>query len=90
LPDTAHSQIPLAMGTTLAQLDQFAHTLPATIQQSVAGVHDEEQAMQQNVAAMADDVKNLQSGLNGDEKTRLMQAVTDPHRVMLGRHTNLQ
>jgi hypothetical protein len=75
LTDVAQGQ--QAMGTTLAQLDQFAHTLPATIQQSVAGVHDEEQAMQQNVAAMADDVKNLQSGLNGDEKTRLMQAVTD-------------
>jgi septal ring factor EnvC (AmiA/AmiB activator) len=75
LTDVAQGQ--QAMGTTLAQLDEFAHTLPATIQQSVAGVHDEEQAMQQNVAAMAEDVKNLQSGLNADEKTRLMQAVAD-------------
>jgi predicted nucleic acid-binding Zn-ribbon protein len=75
LTDVAQGQ--QAMGTTLAQLDTFAHTLPATIQQSVAGVHDEQQAMQQNVAAMTEDVKNLQSGLNAEEKARLMQAVTD-------------
>jgi hypothetical protein len=75
LTDVAQGQ--QAMGTTLAQLDQFAHTLPATIQQGVTDVHDEEQAMQQNVAAMAEDVKGLQSGLNGDEKTHLMQAVAD-------------
>ena len=33
--------------------------------------------MQQNVAALAEDVKGLQSGLNADEKARLMQAVSD-------------
>jgi septal ring factor EnvC (AmiA/AmiB activator) len=65
------------MGSTLGRLDEFARTLPATIQKNVAGVHDDQQAMQQNVAALAEDVKNLQSGLSADEKARLMQAVTD-------------
>ncbi|HXI84732.1 MAG TPA: hypothetical protein VNL17_11665 [Verrucomicrobiae bacterium] len=65
------------MGSTLGRLDEFARTLPATIQKNVAGVHDEQQAMQQNVAALAEDVKGLQSGLNADEKARLMQAVSD-------------
>jgi predicted nucleic acid-binding Zn-ribbon protein len=63
------------MGATLAQLDEFARTLPATIQKSVSGVHDEQQAMQQNLAAMAEDVKGLQTELNGDEKTGLGQAM---------------
>jgi predicted nuclease with TOPRIM domain len=65
------------MGSTLGRLDEFARTLPATIQKNVAGVHDEQQAMQQNVAALAEDVKGLQAGLNADEKSRLMQAVSD-------------
>jgi len=75
LTDVAKGQ--QEMGTTLTQLDEFARTLPATIQKSVAGVHDDQQAMQQNVAALAEDVKNMQSGLSADEKARLMQAVTD-------------
>ena len=65
------------MGSTLGRLDEFARTLPATIQKNVAGVHDEQQAMQQNVAALAENVKGLQAGLNNDEKSQLMQAVTD-------------
>ena len=65
------------MGSTLGRLDEFARTLPATIQKNVSGVHDDQQAMQANVAALAEDVKGLQAGLNSDEKTRLMQAVTD-------------
>jgi predicted nuclease with TOPRIM domain len=65
------------MGSTLGRLDEFARTLPATIQKNVAGVHDEQQAMQQNVAALAEDVKSLQAGLSADEKARLMQAVAD-------------
>ena len=65
------------MGTTLGRLDEFARTLPATIQKNVAGVHDEQQAMQQNVAALAEDVKSLQAGLSADEKAQLMQAVAD-------------
>jgi predicted nuclease with TOPRIM domain len=65
------------MGSMLGRLDEFARTLPATIQKNVAGVHDEQQAMQQNVAALAEDVKGLQAGLNADEKARLMQAVSD-------------
>src|SRR5580704_15690075 len=65
------------MGSTLGKLDEFAHTLPETIQKNVAGVHDEQQAMQQNVAALAEDVKGLQAGLSADEKARLMQAVAD-------------
>jgi len=65
------------MGSTLGRLDEFARTLPATIQKNVAGVHDDQQAMQQNVAALAEDVKGLQAGLNPDEKSRLMQAVSD-------------
>ncbi|HTS16417.1 MAG TPA: hypothetical protein VMP11_02480 [Verrucomicrobiae bacterium] len=65
------------MGSTLAQLNDFARTLPAAIQQSVGGVHDEQQAMQQNLAAMAEDVKGLRSSLNGDERTGLGQAMED-------------
>ena len=65
------------MGTTLGRLDEFARTLPATIQKNVAGVHDEQQAMQQNVAALAEDVKSLQAGLSADEKAQLMQAVAN-------------
>ncbi len=65
------------MGSTLAQLDEFARTLPATIQQNVSGVHDEQQAMQQNLAAMAQSVKGLQAELNGDEKTGLGQAMEE-------------
>src|SRR5208282_5903762 len=64
-------------GTTLTQLDEFARTLPAAIQKSVAGVHDDQQAMQQNVAALTEDLKSLQSGLSAEEKARLMQAVDD-------------
>jgi predicted nuclease with TOPRIM domain len=65
------------MGSTLGRLDEFARTLPATIQKNVASVHDDQQAMQQNVAALAEDVKGLQAGLNTDEKGQLMQAVSD-------------
>ncbi len=65
------------MGTTLAQLDTFARTLPATMQKDVSGVHDEQEAMQQNLAAMAENVKGLQSELNGDEKGGLGQAMED-------------
>jgi uncharacterized protein YoxC len=65
------------MGSTLGRLDEFARTLPETIQKNVAGVHDDQQAMQQNVAALAEDVKGLQASLNPDEKASLMQAVTD-------------
>src|SRR6266404_3115223 len=65
------------MGSTLGRLDEFARTLPSTIQKNVAGVHDEQQAMQQNMVALAEDVKALQSGLSADEKARLMQAVSD-------------
>jgi hypothetical protein len=65
------------MGTTLAQLDVFARTLPATIQKNVSGVHDEQQTMQQDLAAMAENVKGLQSELNGDEKGGLGQAMED-------------
>jgi predicted nucleic acid-binding Zn-ribbon protein len=65
------------MSSTLTQLDAFARTLPATIQQNVAGVHDEQQAMQQNLAALEENVKDLQAGLNADEKTRLFQAMAD-------------
>jgi len=75
LSDVARGQ--QEMGTTLTQLDAFARTLPAAIQKSVATVHDDQQAMQQNFAALAQDVKDLQSGLNADEKARLMQTVAD-------------
>jgi len=75
LTDVATSQ--QEMGTTLAQLDVFARTLPATIQKNVSGVHDEQQAMQQDLAAMAENVKGLQSELNGDEKGGLGQAMED-------------
>jgi predicted nucleic acid-binding Zn-ribbon protein len=75
LTDVAKGQ--QEMGTTLAQLDVFARTLPATIQKNVSGVHDEQQAMQQDLAAMAENVKGLQSELNGDEKGGLGQAMED-------------
>lgn len=75
LGDVARGQ--QEMGSTLAQLDAFARTLPATIQKDVAGVREDQQAMQQNVAALAENVKDLQSGLNADEKARLMQAVAE-------------
>jgi hypothetical protein len=75
LTDVARGQ--QEMGTTLAQLDEFARTLPATIQKNVSGVHDEQQAMQQDLAAMAENVKGLQSELNGDEKGGLGQAMED-------------
>jgi hypothetical protein len=75
LTDVAKGQ--QEMGTTLAQLDVFARTLPATIQKNVSGVHDEQQAMLQNLAAMAENVKGLQSELNGDEKGGLGQAMED-------------
>ncbi len=65
------------MGSTLGRLDEFAHTLPETIQKNVAGVHDEQQAMQQNVAALAENVKGLEAGLSADEKAQLMQAVAN-------------
>jgi len=65
------------MNSTLTQLDAFARTLPATIQQNVAGMHDEQQALQQNVADLAENVKDLQAGLSADERSRLMQAVAD-------------
>lgn len=75
LTDVARGQ--QEMASTLAQLDTFARTLPGTIQKSVAGVHEDQQVMQDSLAAMAENVKALQAGLNGDEKNRLMQAVTD-------------
>jgi chromosome segregation ATPase len=75
LSDVARGQ--QEMGATLAQLDAFARTLPAAVQKSVAAVHDDQQAMQQNFAALAQNVKELQSGLNADERARLMQAVAD-------------
>ena len=75
LTDVAKGQ--QEMTSTLAQLDTFAHTLPGTIQKSVAGVHDDQQVMQDSLAAMANDVKGLQAGLNGDEKGSLMRAVND-------------
>lgn len=75
LTDVAKGQ--QEMGTTLAQLDEFARTLPATIQKGVSGVHDEQQVMQQDLAAMAENVKGLQSELNGDEKGGLGQAMED-------------
>jgi hypothetical protein len=75
LTDVAKNQ--QEMGTTLAQLDEFARTLPATIQKNVSGVHDEQQTMQQDLAAMAENVKGLQSELNGDEKGGLGQAMED-------------
>ncbi len=75
LGDVARGQ--QEMGTTLTQLDAFARTLPATIQKNVADVHDQQQAMQQDFAALADNFKDLQSGLNADEKVRLMQTVAD-------------
>lgn len=65
------------MSSTLTQLDAFARTLPATIQKDVAGVREDQQAMQQNVAALAENVKDLQAGLNADEKARLFQAVAE-------------
>lgn len=75
LTDVARGQ--QEMTSTLAQLDTFARTLPETIQKSVAGVHDEQQAMQDNLAAMAENVKGLQASLNGDEKGSLIKAMTD-------------
>jgi uncharacterized protein YoxC/archaellum component FlaC len=75
LTDVATAQ--QEMGSTLARLDEFARTLPATIQQDVSGVHNEQQAIQQNVAAMAEDVKGMRSELNGEEKTGLGQAIED-------------
>ena len=75
LGDVARGQ--QEMGSTLTQLDAFARTLPATIQKDVAGVREDQQAMQQNVAALTENVKDLQSGLNADEKARLMQAVAE-------------
>jgi hypothetical protein len=75
LTDVAKGQ--QEMGTTLTQLDEFARTLPATMQKNVSGVHDEQQAMQQDLAAMAENVKGLQSELNGDEKGGLGQAMED-------------
>ena len=73
LGDVARGQ--QEMGATLTQLDAFARTLPATIQKNVGSVHDDQQAMQQNLTALAENVKELQSGLNADEKARLLQAV---------------
>jgi len=75
LTDVAKEQ--QEMGSTLARLDEFARTLPATIQQNVSGVHDEQQAMLQNLAAMAEDVKGMRGELSGDEKTGLGQAMED-------------
>jgi predicted nucleic acid-binding Zn-ribbon protein len=75
MTDVAHGQ--QEMNSTLTQLDAFARTLPATMQQNVAGVHDEQQALQQNVADLAQNVKDLQAGLSADDKARLMQAVAD-------------
>jgi len=75
LTDVANGQ--QEMGSTLARLDEFARTLPATIQQDVSGVHNDQQAIQQNVAAMAEDVKALKSELNGEERTGLGQAIED-------------
>jgi predicted nuclease with TOPRIM domain len=65
------------MGSTLEQLNEFARTLPAAIQKSVAGVGEQQQAMQQNMAALVENVKGLQAGLSPEERARLMQAVTD-------------
>jgi predicted nucleic acid-binding Zn-ribbon protein len=75
LTDVAKGQ--QEMGSTLAQLDEFARTLPATIRKNVSGVHDEQQVMQQDLAAMAENVKGLQSELNGEEKGGLGQAMED-------------
>ena len=65
------------MGSTLEQLNQFTRTLPATIQKSVAGVNEQQQAMQQNMAALAENVKDLQASVSPEERARLMQAVSD-------------
>jgi uncharacterized protein YoxC/archaellum component FlaC len=65
------------MGSTLSRLDEFARTLPATIQQDISGVHDEQQAILQNLAAMAENVKGMRAELNGDQKTGLGQAMED-------------
>jgi len=75
LADVARGQ--QAMGTTLAELDAFTRTLPAAIQKTAAATHDEQQTLQQNLAALADNVRELQAGLNAEERAHLMQAVTD-------------
>lgn len=65
------------MGSTLEQLNQFARTLPATLQKSIASVNEQQQAMQTNMAALAEDVKELQADLGAEDRARLLQAVAD-------------
>src|SRR6202166_4361756 len=65
------------MGSTPQQLNEFTRTLPAALQKSVAGVHDDQQTMQQNFAALAENLKDLQAQLDPEEQARLMQAVSD-------------
>ncbi|HUI07977.1 MAG TPA: hypothetical protein VL486_13335 [Verrucomicrobiae bacterium] len=75
LTDMAHGE--QEMSSTLTRLDAFARTLPATVQKNVAGVGEQQQAIQQYLAALADNVKDLQTGLNADEKAQLMQVVAN-------------
>jgi predicted nuclease with TOPRIM domain len=75
LSDVAKGQ--QQMGSTLTQLEALTRTLPEAIQKNAAVVHDDQKAMQENLAALADNVKDLQAGLDTDERQRLMQAVSD-------------
>jgi len=75
LTDVARGQA--AMGSTLAKLDEFTRTLPATLQRDVAAMHDDQRALFENVASLAENVKDLQTSLNTDDRALLLQAVTD-------------
>ena len=81
LTDVAEGQSQLT--TTLTKLDEFARTLPGILQKSVVDVRKDQESVQQTAAALAENVKALEAALNSEERTRLMQAVTD---VARGQH----
>jgi predicted nucleic acid-binding Zn-ribbon protein len=63
------------MTTTLGRLDEFARTLPSTIQYNVADVKEQQRALQENIAALDEGLHDLQADLQNNEQTNLLQAI---------------
>ncbi|MEI6084652.1 MAG: hypothetical protein WCS70_10160 [Verrucomicrobiota bacterium] len=77
------------MTATLTRLDDFARTLPGVLQQNVVDMRKEQEVAQQNAAALAENVKNMDSALNAEERARLMQAVSDVAKGQQGLQSQL-
>jgi hypothetical protein len=65
------------MGATLGKLDEFARTLPATMQQNITGVRADQQALQDNIAGVLEGLHALQADLNPEERQAMSKAIGD-------------